>query len=76
MASGTSVSCCSVSLLENLGIKSKGFRKPSFNEALGVGGEVHKMFGVVTLRVTLGYVTSKQKFQILNHMQQKNYIMT
>ncbi|CAC5370073.1 unnamed protein product [Mytilus coruscus] len=69
--SGASVSCCSVSLLENLGINSNSFRKPYFNEAVGVGGEVHKMLGVVTLHVTLGTVTSKQKFHILNHMQQK-----
>ncbi|CAC5365733.1 unnamed protein product [Mytilus coruscus] len=69
--SGASVSCCSVSLLENLGINSKSFHKPYFNEAVGVGGEVHKMLGVVTLHVTLGTVQSKQKFHILNHMQQK-----
>ncbi|CAC5402691.1 unnamed protein product [Mytilus coruscus] len=53
--SGASVSCCSVSLLENLGINSNSFRKPYFNEAVGVGGEVHKMLGVVTLHVTLGH---------------------
>lgn len=66
--SGALVGCCSVSLLENLGIKSKRFRKPYFNEAVG---EVHNMIGVVTLHVTLGNVTSKQKLHILNHKQQK-----
>jgi len=69
--SGASVSCCSLNLIDNLGIHTKKFKKPIFTEAVGVGGEIHHMLGIVTLPITIGNVAIKQNFHVLDKMQQK-----
>ena len=68
---GATVSCCSVNLLESLGIFRKDLQKPEIHDAVGVGGEVHQIIGKVFLPIIIGSVAVNQKFHVFEKLHQR-----
>ena len=68
---GAAISCCSLRLIEFLRIDTGEIKKSFIEEAMGVGGEVHSIIGVISLSLVIGNVVFEEKFHVFEKMQQQ-----
>ena len=68
---GAAISCCSINLLKFLGIGRNQLTSSDIKDALGVGGEIHSILGVVNLPLVLGNTAFRQNFHVFEKLQQQ-----
>ncbi|CAC5375580.1 unnamed protein product [Mytilus coruscus] len=68
---GAQMSCCSVQLLQFLGISKDKIEISKIKSAMGVGGEVHSVLGLVSLPLILGNVAMRYNFHVFNKLHQQ-----
>ena len=54
---GASVSCVSMNYLKKVGFSSDHLHESDLQEIVGVGGEIHKVLGAITLNICIGNPT-------------------
>lgn len=67
---GANVSCCSLQLLQSFGVKSSEFQPSPHQNALGVGGEKHKILGSIDLPIVIGSLSFVHTFQVFEKLYQ------
>ncbi|CAC5363300.1 unnamed protein product [Mytilus coruscus] len=65
------MSCCSVQLLQFLGISKDKIEISKIKSAMGVGGEVHSVRGLVSLPLILGNVAMRYNFHVFDKLHQQ-----
>ena len=65
---GASISCISLKLLEKSGLKQSNIRQSECTQVRGVGGETHKVLGVIDVKFRLGHLSFEFPFHVLTHL--------
>ncbi|CAG2216259.1 unnamed protein product [Mytilus edulis] len=68
---GAQMSCCSVQLLQFLGISKDKIEISKIKSAMGVGGEVHSVLGLVSLPLILGNIAMRYNFHVFDKLHQQ-----